>query len=536
MAEHTAYPGKSASLTTVAASSFPNEHVAAPVVYRRLSGFAIASLAVGGLYLLILIISTAWALRDQTPVDLPVYMQAVPILGIALALVSMFFISHSDGTLGGRKLASWGLGTCLVASLGYWAYYTALDFAISDQAEVFTRAWFKKIIDGEVGAAFLDTQDPAARQNINPRDEKTINLRFLMALPAGADGVQRGPLIALREKDIISVLRQGGDKSHITTKGVREWGFKAGGYRVRQMFVISTEDGDFETQVTVHGVESPTREFEGRRWYVVYSESAVIGKRPSAVADEVHELAQDAAPFVKNWFLKLQTGWVGLAYSDIQAAEMRSKQDTAFATQMLVYGLSATPGASLFLVNHEAAAEWHRAEFSALLRKNLTIKQDRFDADDEGNKAAVLAGLNRLLGGREPGPGFFGTGDVKGSLVNPWRYQNGRVLVPLDTKLGFFSYTTNGQYEVQADVTVESDPVPLDGARHKNQLENRKYRVAGRQGPKPSERSRPRHAADAAWDEARRPGSQIRAQAAAAIEFQSMPSSRCPSFSFLVFR
>src|SRR5690349_11341761 len=157
----------------VATSAFPAEHIAPPPVYRRVSGFAIASLILGGLFALVLLIMVAWGLRDQSPVLLPAYLQAVPVVGIGLALTGLILIGRSEGTLSGRKLATWGLGICALTALGYWAYYAALSFAVGDQAETFARNWFQKIMASgddpvQLNSAFLDTQEPAQRQRINP--------------------------------------------------------------------------------------------------------------------------------------------------------------------------------------------------------------------------------------------------------------------------------------------------------------------------------------------------------------------------------
>ena len=60
MVEPTASHEKHAG-TPVATSVFPTEPLAPPPVYRRVSGFAIASLILGGLFALVLLIMAAWA-------------------------------------------------------------------------------------------------------------------------------------------------------------------------------------------------------------------------------------------------------------------------------------------------------------------------------------------------------------------------------------------------------------------------------------------------------------------------------------------
>src|SRR5207245_1657999 len=149
MVEPTAFSEKPFPVNPLAEVSLPGEEAPLAAVYQRISGFAITSVVIGVLFALFLVIEGAWALRDQTPVLLPVYLQAIPCIGAACALVALFFIAASEGTLGGRKLALWGLGICMVGVLTYWAYFGALYMAVNNQADVFTRAWFKKVIDGD---------------------------------------------------------------------------------------------------------------------------------------------------------------------------------------------------------------------------------------------------------------------------------------------------------------------------------------------------------------------------------------------------
>src|SRR5207253_10941620 len=97
MVEPTASREKHAG-TPVATSVFPTEPLAPPPVYRRVSGFAIASLILGGLFALVLLIMAAWGLRDQSPVLLPAYLQAMPVAGTGLALTGRILPNRPDGT------------------------------------------------------------------------------------------------------------------------------------------------------------------------------------------------------------------------------------------------------------------------------------------------------------------------------------------------------------------------------------------------------------------------------------------------------
>jgi hypothetical protein len=476
MVEPTASPEKRASGKPVAQASFPTEHLAPPTAYQRISGFAIAAFMVGILFALILLIMLAWGLRDQAPVMLPAYLQAIPVIGIGLALTALVLISRSEGTLSGRRLANWGLGISLLTALSYWAYYGATAFAVSDQAESFARNWFKKIMASatdpvELNAAFLDTQEPAARQKINPRNTQEINLRFLRALPPAAGAQDRGPLPAFREKDIVRQIRQGGENCKFVSKGVKDWSFQSGGYRVELLFQLTTDDAVSDLVVALHGVESKTREFEGRGWYILYG-STFVTRPPTLtpLGSKVRALRKQSEEFLKGWGEKLGLGMLALSYADTQDIRERQNIARTFSLQVALFGLSGMGGPYLPIINMEAAREWHRHKYAALYEKLGLVKKDRFGFDEESSRDAVLAGVRRLLGSAEPGPLFFQIRPANDSAVNPWRYdeKTQKLRLPHDCKLGFFTPDGAHQFEVDTVITVESDAGPIDPGRKPN--------------------------------------------------------------------
>ena len=70
---------------------------------------------------------------------------------------------------------------------------------------------------------------------------------------------------------------------------------------------------------------------------------------------------------------------------------------------------------------------------SAYYLSNANARHDRLDTDDESvTKPAVIAGTKRLLGSGESGPLFAGMVNFKESMINPWRYEDHRLRLPLD--------------------------------------------------------------------------------------------------------
>jgi hypothetical protein len=471
-----AEPAASSEGKPVVTEFFPEEHVVPPVFYRRVSGFAIASLIVSAVFGLWVVISALVGFRSRSPVLLPIYAQMLPIAGAVLALIAMLLIRRSEGTLAGVKLATWALLLCAVFGLGYWAYYGATDIAVCNQAEAFTREWFKKIIAGDYGAAFLDTQDPGVRQKVNPNDRETIRKRFLNALGTAKDGTMRGPLWSFKEMDLVHLLRQGGSGSQIKTRGVREWDYKAEGYRVKQLFQITTDEGSYDVQVTVHGIESKSREFEGRAWYVVSGpETGVLkdGAHVSERGQNIAELRRQSARFIDQWSAKLTRGQMIGAYRDTLEPVEARRLEKEIQIRTAAAQLSSSGRPFLSILNTAGLQAWGRAFCARRFQDaNLIQGKDRYDFDDKATKEAVdKAVLNMFAAGVPGAPVYVGLKLQLESIHEPWIYDGQRLRLPHDCKLGFLVPPTNeggrpqAQYQVDAVVIAESDPGPIDAAR-----------------------------------------------------------------------
>src|SRR2546423_1861487 len=108
-----------------------------PLAYRPISGWAIAGLAVGGFYALLVAISGAVAFYQGAPFFYPDWVLVVPILGIGLSLFGQRHVATSEGTRAGAKLAQWGFRLSLVAGLVYVSYYFVTRYTLQSQANTF---------------------------------------------------------------------------------------------------------------------------------------------------------------------------------------------------------------------------------------------------------------------------------------------------------------------------------------------------------------------------------------------------------------
>ena len=127
------------------------------VVYRPVSGLAIAGLGLAVLYALIVTGIGLVAVLTGAPFLFPGLLVVAVAAGV-LSGAALVRIARSEGTRAGRKLALWGLMLSLLAGLGYGAYVIATEMAVRLQAETFTDSWIALLRDGDVDTEYLLTQ------------------------------------------------------------------------------------------------------------------------------------------------------------------------------------------------------------------------------------------------------------------------------------------------------------------------------------------------------------------------------------------
>src|SRR5438045_2399125 len=83
--------------------------------YRPLSGVAIASVIVSGLFALLLVVFALGSLTRGEPLLLPLWMMLLPVAGLALALLGRWHIFRSEDTRAGLGLVRWGVWLSLIS-------------------------------------------------------------------------------------------------------------------------------------------------------------------------------------------------------------------------------------------------------------------------------------------------------------------------------------------------------------------------------------------------------------------------------------
>jgi hypothetical protein len=456
-------------------TTFPEETTSAPVVYRRLSGFAVASLVLAALFAVGLVMAAVLAMGNRTPLLLPVWLQTVPVIGAVLALIALFLIRQSEGTLAGGKAAIWGWWLSVVSGLGYWAYLGATYFAVNQQAERFVVAWFDKVKAGEMGSAFLDSQNPADRASINPKDEKQINDKFLRVAQAASsrEGTLQMPMDLFRRNGIVRLAELAGNATEIKALGVQEWEYKQG-YHVKRLYQVTNEEGTTLVAIKTVGVESKTNEFQGRQWSIsLTTESAIRASHPTPLGLKLEELRSQTRKFVEAWGNKLGKGNIGGALVDtlepaqrapFLAADIYRLAGTTFAAGTLpTEGLLGDRLAGcLPALSIELAVTMRRSELHELLKRANIIHTDKLQADTPETRAAALAGLDSLMGNLKSGLRFAYMQIKPDRSLKQWQYEHDRFRVVHEAVFGFMPpvgpQSVPMLYRVDGKVTVESDP------------------------------------------------------------------------------
>jgi hypothetical protein len=465
--------------------TFPEEHVTAPLVYRRISGFAIAGLIVAVIYALIVVGAGLMGLSSQTPTLLPIGIQLLfTLLGAGLSLAAIYLIRRSEGTLTGLKMAYTGWWLSVVFGLGYVAYYAATYIAVCQQADTFTQRWFEKLKQGKVNQAFLDTQPPAQRQKVNAEDEAEIRLRFNMSGPREAMG-GRGLLDRFLDSGLVRAVAQGGPETQVEALGVKEWDYgRSDGYTVQRTYRVTTPEVKFEVETTALGSESRNREYEGRQWVMVFKgDTALQQPEISDLGKDIFQLRRQTREFIMQWGNKLipnepaKTVDLRGAYLDIQgASEEQLREVEAKARQKVLARLAASfllaepgPLANLAFyyfpsVPEAVQALTAQACYPPLFRQSGILQTDKVIFDDATVRDVVLKGAKRMFGMVRHGARPVNmTVDLQSR--RPWRTEKDRLRLSHDCKVTFEIPRWPLTYVGELTITVESDPGSVQPAR-----------------------------------------------------------------------
>ncbi len=137
------------SSTTAYNPAFQGDDPEQTTEYSTLSVLAIISLVIG----------VVAPLAIVSPLLL-----AIPLFGIAVALLALRRIAVSEGTLAGRWAAIVGLALCIASAVGPFSHSFAQRTIRSNQAAEFGRSWIAMVTSGDSKQAFRLTVDGSRPQ------------------------------------------------------------------------------------------------------------------------------------------------------------------------------------------------------------------------------------------------------------------------------------------------------------------------------------------------------------------------------------
>jgi hypothetical protein len=461
-------------------TTFPEEHVGEPIVYRPISGLAIAAVIVACSYALIVVLACVAGLSEWTPVLLSPWIQSLAVIGAGLAIAAWVRIYSSEGTIAGLKLALSSLVISAFFGLGYGAYYVATYLAIRQQADAFAQLWFRQLEEGKINSAFLLTQDPAQRKNVNPEDEEAINARF-PAVGMARVTLGKTPLEIFRENKVVHIVFQGGPATRVTPLGVKDWAYDAGAYRVIRGYQIETEEGVFEVQLIAKGSQSKTREYEGRRWNLTSGGMRLVHETLSERGKEILAMHEQASHFVEDWGNNLVSGRLEEGFLDTREPAERIRLEHEYesrraALQVLALSITATAplagpgwlGWSASPDFDELARQLFLPGYAEQFQRLGILKTDKFRAGDVEVRDHILAAVKGVFAPVHTGePRLLDLKPGYSSSYQTWKIldEKGRVQLPLDCRLKIALHG-KFKYAALATVTVVSDPGPIQASRN----------------------------------------------------------------------
>jgi hypothetical protein len=292
-----------------------------------------------------------------------------PIAAAVLCGIALVRINRSEGTLGGARLAVWGLRLTLLFGLGYWAYFIATFFAIRQQANEFSQKWLQKIADGQMNSAFLQMIDPKnkpPKENPSNPDDPAVQAEIERRFNSGPTG---GMYSRFPEHDVVRFMRLMSKDVKAEFLGCSEFEYKDG-YTLGLRYRLVGKEGSLKMKVTVRSVEGDEDSPSGRRWFVRFEQTSVDGK-PEFNSEGERKMAIGLASkaFLQEWLKHLAVGYSDRAYLDtLSLTDFDQKSVTLIRAYLPLLTTTPTyslvPGGALssYLTNYLVYRTWEKQE------------------------------------------------------------------------------------------------------------------------------------------------------------------------------
>lgn len=275
--------------------SSPVSQPADTLVYRPVSGFAVASLILASVYSLVILVLGGMAMYYGDALPLGTWSLLFPIAAAVLALLARRQIRLSEGTRSGSFLASCGWWLSIGFGLGYTAIYVGTYLALTWQAQTFATRFLEYVRDGKLNHAFLLTQAPDERGD--PDNQREMMIRH----GAGAGAGRKPPLQTFYGQEFIRLLQQAGKDAVIHNLGVNLWEYDKG-YHIVQSYRVTTPEGDFDAALSMRSSEDR----KTRGWRIAGNESDLGATKStlSPYGEALRKWRQESQLFIFFWLQK----------------------------------------------------------------------------------------------------------------------------------------------------------------------------------------------------------------------------------------
>lgn len=248
------------------------QETASDVVYRPLSGLALAGFALSCLFGGVVVLSAGIAIFQGAPFFFPNWTLFLAAAGFVVSWCGLSDVRNSEGTKAGQQLATYGMWISLVSGTGYFAYSYFTGLALSQQAMAFLTSeqdgFFTHLRHAsrdnptELNRAFLLTLPPSDR-NVDAADDA----KMVKVFDKPGKDEAPGNLTRFRTDQLVLAVTKGGKDVALEPLGISGWKYEQRSYHVACLFRMKTREASAEIGITVRSAEGEA-EGQSRQWFV----------------------------------------------------------------------------------------------------------------------------------------------------------------------------------------------------------------------------------------------------------------------------
>jgi hypothetical protein len=285
--------------------------------YQPLSLLAMAGFGLAVVYALVVLIGAAIALFSRIPWLMPYWTFLIPLAVLIVCGAARARIRNSEGTLSGLGFTTWGSRLAILVGLTYLAYYGFTFLAVRFQALDCADQFFEQIKQGHLEKAFLMAQGVPTKGMESSELRDMVESRFNQS--RGRQG-EVGAFSRFQQDSSVRFIEMDGDKAKISPRGVSEWEYSRGGYKVVLNYHVDTSFVEFDLKLETFGRDPKPGEPKGRQWQVNLASGVFTtipdSKKMTPQGEDFLVKTLMAQTFVSAWIGKLNQAQWQDAYLD----------------------------------------------------------------------------------------------------------------------------------------------------------------------------------------------------------------------------